>query len=486
MTAPQTKDQSTKYAWAPQPGPQHALIKCPAEEIFFGGARGGGKTDAVVGKCALRALHYGKGENQIIFRRELPATDDLVERAHSVFTALGARWNGQDRIWRWPNGARTRVRPLMRVDDADKYQGQNVTFACVEEAGQYPDPKPIERIHAILRSATDIPTQLVLTGNPGGAGQHWLRHRYIDPCPAGNKILRRQVTDDISIRYCYIPSRLADNAYLGKDYVARLHMVGSKELVKAWLHGDWNAVEGAFFDNWSVEHIVRPFTIPEHWMRFRSADWGSAKPFSVGWWAVASEDYWTGNEWIPRGAMVRYREWYGASKDSSGNTVPNQGLKMNAELVGKGIRDREEGEHIEYGVMDPAAFTKDGGPSIVDRMGVFFRRADNKRVGAKGALGGWDQMRSRLDGEDFGEPMGWRPMIFCFDTCRDSIRTIPMLQHDDTRPEDLDTGMEDHAADEWRYACMSRPYIKSAPGDPEKPRDAYGFDDDDEDTWKTA
>jgi hypothetical protein len=112
-----------------------------------------------------------------------------------------------------------------------------------------------------------------------------------------------------------------------------------------------------------------------------------------------------------------------------------------------------------------AAFAVDGGPSIAERMskvGVTFRRADNKRVAQMGALGGWDQMRQRMKGEE------GRPMIYTFSTCVDSIRTIPALQHDQDKPEDLDTDGEDHAADEWRYACMSRPYQPMA-AQPKKP-----------------
>ena len=62
-------------------------------------------------------------------------------------------------------------------------------------------------------------------------------------------------------------------------------------------------------------------------------------------------------------------------------------------------------------------------------------------------------MRQRLRGTD------GVPMVYCFTTCRDSIRTIPVLQHDLTNAEDLDTSAEDHAADEWRYAIMSRPWV---------------------------
>lgn len=238
-------------------------------------------------------------------------------------------------------------------------------------------------------------------------------------------------------------------------YVANLHMVGSAALVSAWLDGDWNSIEGAFFDCWSQDMVIKPFPIPQHWTKFRSFDWGYAKPFSVGWWAVATEDTECSTGIIPKGALVRYREWYGKSG-------ANIGLRMDAEAVGKGIQDRTL-EKIDYSVADPAIFAQDGGPSIFERMLPFvtFRRADNTRVGNKGFMGGWDQMRSRMRGDE-------RPMIYCFDTCTDSIRTIPLLQHDPVRAEDLDTSSEDHAADEWRYGCMSRPWVRDAAKPPTK------------------
>ena len=65
-------------------------------------------------------------------------------------------------------------------------------------------------------------------------------------------------------------------------------------------------------------------------------------------------------------------------------------------------------------------------------------------------------------------------MIVTFSTCVDSIRTIPALQHDPLKPEDLDSDMEDHAGDEWRYACMSRPWIRKKSED-EKPKNVSGY-----------
>jgi len=449
----------TKFAWAPQAGPQKALVDCPFREIFFGGARGGGKTDGVLGKYAIKAARYGDGFNALFCRRELPMLDDAIERSKEIYGKIGAQWNDQKKTWFFPGGGRLRFRPLERVQDADKYQGQNVSDACIEEAGIYPDPKPIDRLFGILRSAKGVPTQLILTGNPGGAGQHWIKQRYIDQAPSGMKLLARKLPNGKEHRYVFIPSRIQDNKLLmanDPEYINNLYLVGSEQLVKAWLSGDWNAVEGAFFDCWdTASHVVRPFTVPEDWTRFRSMDWGSARPFSVGWWAIASDDYQTETGIIPRGSIVRYREWYGCKEGE-----PNTGLKMTAEEVGLGIQAKEVGDKIAYGVLDPAAFSQDGGPSIYERMSkatdhkVTFRPADNKRVSQKGALGGWDQMRGRMKGD------GERPALFVFSTCNDFIRTVPLLQHDADRPEDLDTESEDHVADEARYACMSRPYIR--------------------------
>jgi hypothetical protein len=215
--------------------------------------------------------------------------------------------------------------------------------------------------------------------------------------------------------------------------------------------------------------VIPPFEIPKDWLRFRSMDWGSASPFSVGWWAIASDDWNVHGRVIPRGAMVRYREWYGMRPNE-----PNVGLKLHAGEVGKGILAREKDDEISYGVLDPSAFAEDGGPSIAERMGtetggkIWFKKGDNIRVRMYGHIGGWDQMRARLVGNDDG-----LPMLVVFSTCTDFIRTVPFLQHDPDRHEDVCTDSEDHAADECRYACMSRPWI--AVKEKPKPEDVSGY-----------
>ena len=453
--------------WRPQSGPQKALVDCPFAEILFGGARGGGKTDGILGKYAIKGEAYKGNFNAIFFRREMPQTDDLIERAKEIYLPIGSEWREQQKMFRLPGGGRIRFRPLENTVDAQKYQGQNLSDAAVEEAGNYPAPAPIDMLFGALRSKSAVPVQLLLTANPGGPGHHWIKHRYIDPAPRGMTPLTRMLpSGKESHRFIFIPSRVEDNRILldhDPGYVDRLHLVGNAELVRAWLEGDWSVIAGAFFPEFSItRHVIEPRSLPRYWHRFRSMDWGSARPFSVGWWAVSDGEL----PEFPRGALVRYREWYGAS-------APNTGLRLTAEEVADGILSRERDDvqagRVMTGVADPAIFSEDGGPSIGQRMaarGVFFNRADNARVTRAGAMGGWDQLRARLRGD------GEVPAMFFFSTCAAIIRTLPALQHDDGRPEDVDTEGEDHGPDEVRYACMSRPYTAPLPK-PEKPNDPY-------------
>lgn len=469
MASPSLRSRTTDpdlIAWAPQAGPQQALVDCPLSDILFGGARGGGKTDGVLGKWAIKSARYGRHFNAVFFRKEMPQQDDLIERARDIYGRIGAQWMEQKKQFHMPGGGRIRFRPLENALDAEKYQGQSLTDAAVEEAGNYPVPAPIDRLYGCLRSAGRVPIQLILTANPGGPGHHWIKQRYIDPAPVGNQILTRSLPNGAQHRYVFIPSRLQNNRILlssDPNYANRLYLVGSPELVRAWLEGDWNVIAGAYFPEFSLQqHVIGPFEIPSWWARLRSMDWGSAKPFCVHWSAVSDGSVLT----IPRGALVVYREWYGW------NGKPNEGLKLSAPEVGTGIRRLEGEEKIANAVLDPAAFSEDGGPSIAERMGwLGFRGADNARVARGGAMGGWDQVRERLIGDAERDPTGavqWdtgRPMLYIFSTCTHLIRTLPALQHDEHKPEDVDTDGEDHAADSLRYGCMARPMVRDRPQD---------------------
>ena len=453
--------------WRPQPGPQHAFVESEVFEVVYGGARGGGKTDAALGDFALHAQDFGAAAKGLLVRRTRTALEPTIERARRIFGPFGAAWGEQKSRFTWPSGAVLYFRHLDRDADADLYQGHDYTRVYIEELTQFVDERPVAKLKATLRSASGAPSGFRATCNPGGPGHGWVKAKYIDRGAW-------RIVAEAGLTRVFIPARVADNPeLLANDplYIARLKQSGSAELVRAWLEGDWNIIEGAFFDKWSESNIVRPFTIPAPWTRFRSFDWGYAAPFSVGWWCVVSDPCFVKTSQgepitLPRGALVRYREWYGS------NGKANEGLRLEAEAVAAGILKREAGATIAYGVADPSIFREDGGPSIGERFrraGLNFRPADNTRIGKVGALSGWDQLRARIVGD------GETPMLYVFDTCRDFIRTVPVLQHDPARPEDLDTDGEDHVADEARYGCLSRPLTARAAQPPNNPPDlGYG------------
>jgi hypothetical protein len=372
-------DGAVEVIWEPQPGPQEALLACPAFEIFYGGARGGGKTDGMLGEWADHADQYQQHANGVFFRRSLIQLDETIERSKEIYQPLGAVWREQKKFWTFPGGARLKFRPLERDADAERYQGHSYTRIYVEEITNFPDPTPIMKLKAALRSAAGAPVGFRSTGNPGGPGHQWVKARYVDPAPLGyTKVLDA----DTGLERVYIPAKVADNpALVNSDpfYVARLKGSGSKELVRAWLDGDWDSVVGAYFNQWRNEkHVVKPVKLPSYWTKFRAFDWGSARPFCCLWIAVSDGQL----PQFPRGALVVYREWYGCKE-------PNVGLKLDVEEVARGIAERQGSEKIRFSKADPSIFKEDGGPSMANRMQkaarVSWTPADNERVPGWGA-----------------------------------------------------------------------------------------------------
>jgi hypothetical protein len=319
--------------WVPQAGPQAEFVQSEVFEVVYGGARGGGKTDGVLGEFAFQASVFRADAKGLLVRRTRTALEPTIARARAIYGPLGAVWREARSRFEWPSGAVLYFHFLDNDADADLYQGHDYTRVYVEELTQFPRPGPIWKLKATLRSAAGVRCAFRATCNPGGAGHAWVKARYIDPGP------RRIVEETFASPFdgatarldrMFIPARLSDNRrLLDQDplYVARLHQSGSAELVRAWLEGDWNIIEGAFFDKWSSRNIISPCLLPSFWTRFRAFDWGYASPFSVGWWAVASDDFHHEDGVLPRGALIRYREWYGA------NETTGVGLRLTAEAL---------------------------------------------------------------------------------------------------------------------------------------------------------
>lgn len=466
---------------------QTTALTTIATEVLYGGAAGGGKSHLMRVAAILWCSEIA-GLQVYLFRR---TRDDLLKTHLDSTTGLRtmlAPWVAkgwvtikEDVIDFW-NGSKIYLCHLQHDKDIAKYLSVEIHVLLIDELTTF-----MERMYRQLRArvrmvGVPVPEKYkglfprILCGsNPGNIGHHFVKRTFID-----GKVpleIYQAPPEEGGMKRQYIPARVNDNpALLDNDptYVDKLRGLGSDALVKAMLEGDWNVVEGAYFDCWEeVKHVTRPFKIPEDWARFRCGDWGSAKPFAFYWMAIAQEDFKMPNgRVLPRGGLIVYREWYGMKKDK-----PNVGLKLTAGVVGQGVITRDFKEKIAYGVLDPAAFSEDGGPSIAERMltegKAHFRRADNKRIARAGAMGGWDMFRNRLNGEvveagtDEALPVYGDAMIVFFDTCVHAIRTIPVLQHDTANPEDLDTDGEDHPADAIRYGCMSRPWMPAEPPKPE-------------------
>lgn len=445
--------------------PQAAYIACPIFEIFYGGARGSLKTDGSLGDWMSHADQYGENAVGLMIRREREQLRETFERARRIYIPLGFNFSGH--ICTSPQGARLRFQYLDRDSDAEAYQGDSNTRVYVEELGNFPNPAPVFKLMATLRSSFGVPCGFRGTGNPGGPGHGWVKKRYIDPAPMGWTVIPTDFInpwtgEKVRKERIFIPGRITDHSLLGSDYIANLQLSGSPELVRAWLEGDWDVIAGAYFPEFSRgRHVLVEADFPKYWRRFTSTDWGSARPFWTGWFVIVQKEMTvqtvTG---VPMtllpGALVCYREWYGESKE---RTSENIGLKLPIEEWAKGVLVRCKDEEISYHTVDSSMFDEDGGPSLAERAmkvsvkgkKLVMRRSDKRR------LPGWNQVRFRLRG-DHG-PDESPPMLFFSQFCPDAIRTLSALQHDDieSRFEDADTDGEDHPPDGIRYACMSRP-----------------------------
>ncbi len=459
--------------YEPQEGPQTALIDCDIFEVLYGGAVYGGKTFGFILDWLFHEDEYGPYANGIWVRRQrTPDLDHILEKSSQIFPQFGAHYDKQHNVWQFESGAKLFLRPLWNLSDADSYLSHEYSRVYAEELTTWPDPAPLFRIMERCRSAKGVIVGFRANSNPGSIGHTWVKQRYIDPHPAGFK----PIYDKYGNCRVYIPSRFWDNKIgLSQDpnYPQRVAGANSTAVALAKLGGDWNQIEGQFFDCWSqTENVLPPFQPPEHWTRIQGYDYGFSAPFSFGWWVVASEDTIIGGRRVPRGALVCYREWYGAEKDEQGNTKPNVGLKMKLSDVRKGVLDREKGEHIHVRYADPSIFKADDGPSIDEQLGLGMTPADNKRIP------GWQEVYGRIAGEN------GTPMLFVCSNCPDTIRTLPAMPHDRHNSEDIDTDAEDHAPDQVRYVCTGRPWVsKKREEKAPKPRD-YGIrEQTEEPTW---
>lgn len=421
------------------PNAKQADFLCDTHKyVAFGGARGGGKSWAVRVKAILLALKFS-GIKLLIIRKTLTELrNNHIDPLLSMTSGI-ASYSETKKELVFKNSSVIRFGYCSCRADLTQYQGSEWDVIFIDEATQLQE-EWFDELKVTVRGVNNFPKRMYLTCNPGGVGHSWVKRLFVDR-------LYKEGEDPKD--YSFIRSYVSDNTALTEknpDYLKQLSSLPPK-LKKAWLYGDWNIFEGQFFEEYSDEpshysdrrftNVIEPFEIPHDWKIVRSFDWGFAKPFDCSWWAI---DY--------DGRAYLILQLYGS------NGVPNEGLKWHAEKVFSEIQriEREhrwlKGKQIT-GVADPSIWSEDGGEPIIasaDRHQVFFQKADNSRIA------GWMQVHYRLSFDE-----GGLPMVYFFNTCKNAIRTLPLLQFSPSNPEDLDTSQEDHFADSFRYFCMSRP-----------------------------
>lgn len=435
---------------------QAMFLKDTHNIVIYGGSRGGGKSWSIRAKAVILAFSH-PGIKMLIVRKTYPELmanhiKPLKETLKIGVPGSPAKYNDSKKEITFKNGSSILFGFCNTDKDIDRYQGTEVDVLFIDEATHHSE-EIIKKFMACVRGVNDFPKRIYLTCNPGGKGHGYIKRIAID---------KHYEIGENPEDYSFIQALVTENkALMRKDpgYIKFLEGLPPK-LRQAWLEGRWDVFSGAYFEEFritpdpqmcndagiSVEdaledhkftHVIEPFEVPKDWKIYRSYDFGYGKPFSLCWWAV---DY--------EGCAYQILELYGCTG------TPNEGVKWTAKEQFTKIREIEEqhpwlkGKRI-MGVADPSIWDGSRGISVAEdaeKCGIYFERGNNERIA------GWMQVRERLKFDNEGNAM-----MYFFNNCVNSIRTIPLMMFDEHKVEDLDTDLEDHIVDSIRYFCMMRP-----------------------------
>lgn len=421
------------FGWMPHPGPQTWALERAEDEILYGGARGGGKTDAGLAWMIEPAYSTNPRYRGLVVRKNSDDLSDWIGRARMFYRPIGARVAGNPPVIKLRSGAFIRTGHLKDANAYEKYQGHEYHKILVEELTQIPRQTDYEKLISSARSTVPgLPAQVFCTANPGGPGHVWVKSRfvvvarlktYIDPVSGASRI--------------FIPAKIDDNPTLMRldpGYVRRIEGISDEKLRNAWRWGDWDTFSGQFFDKWdNAVHVVRPFLLHPQWSLYRGLDWGYSAQAAVVWIAVDFD----GNHYV-------YREYYKAGVEPRRFARAILGMTPERETIIGTYADPSIWAEDQYGTGDNLEqYTAKSLQQKFESEGLYCKKGNNDR------LSGWNNMRDLIAWD-----ANRKPKFFVFENCTETIRTIPGLVHDDNNVEDVDTDGEDHLGDAIRYPCM--------------------------------
>jgi hypothetical protein len=401
-----------------------------------------------------------------LFRRTNDELRELIWKSKELYPRAypNSKWSEQKSVWKFPSGAEQWMTYLDRDEDVLRYQGQAWNWIGFDELTQWPTQFAWNYMRSRLRSVDrTLPLYMRSTSNPGNVGASWVRAMFIDPEPDWGKPFPARDLDTNQVLVFpkdhpragqtlfmrrFIPARLKDNPYLFDSGDYEINLLSLPEAQRRQLlDGDWDVVEGAAFPEFRRSvHVCEPFEIPSGWQRFRAGDWGYSAPACILWFAVD----WDGNLYV-------YRELYVKGIDP--------------DILADKILEIEQNESIRYGVLDGSTWASRGdtGPSIAETMikqGCRWRPSDRRpgsRVSSKMEVHKRLAIRPCGRYNEEGEEI-LQPSVKIFSSCKNLIRTLPVLPLDKNNTEDVNTDAEDHPYDAFRYGCSSRP-INPSRGD---------------------
>ena len=451
----------SKVVWQPQPK-QISFLERSEYEVLYGGAAGGGKSDAAV-MIPLLQVHIPHFK-ALILRKTYPQLSELIEKSLIYYKRAfpKAKYNSTEHRWRFPSGASVTFGSMQNLQARENYRGKQFDVIIFDELTHFTWEEYSFMFSRNRPSGEGTRCYIRATTNPGGVGHVWVKDRFITAAPPMTRITGTLTVPnenggvrEVKRSRIFVPAKVFDNQALLKNdpnYVANLAMLPEAER-QAQLEGSWDSFEGQVFTEWRNDpehyfdrrftHVIDPFDIPSWWKIYRGLDWGFSRPFSVGWFAVDEQN-----------TIYLFREFYGC------DGTPNNGLKLDAHQVGRKIAQIEDedprlcGKSI-IGVADPAVFASDNDRSVADSMAdvkrsdgnrILFGRGDNHRFSGK------MEFHRRLAFDE-----GGRPAFYIFRTCENFIRTVPSLVYSKSNVEDVDTNQEDHCYDMARYVLMQNP-----------------------------